>query len=266
MLATVSKKIINAGQKYQSALTKTLGRWKGYCGCSEPGLEVKCVSCPYFIEFVGQFQDNLPKSEEYSPIPIPECNDYTDEVMELCLDMFRNGYSIHRISYLLGIGNYKIIRGWIKGANLLPNISDCNEAKKALVLKLYQEGKNPVEVEAETGVDSDSIRNYICKKGVARAKKYYSEEQKNKALEMFQQGCSYDKIEKATTIPPKMVMKYVAKANLPRRKRVGRVSPYSREIKLKCVALRKEGKSYTQIQQLTGISTTTIKNWVDKYS
>ncbi|BAQ63107.1 hypothetical protein GM3708_3513 (plasmid) [Geminocystis sp. NIES-3708] len=160
----------SAGNKYLKALEKTKEVWYSYCGCKTPGLESKCHSCPYFIEFVENMQKNLPRFQEY-PLIFPPPRSCNEETRKLYLEMYEHGYSIQTIAELVGVGNYKTIRGWIHKAGKLKTIAKATKTEQELVVRLYQQGKTPVEIETETGISADSIRNYISDMGIARPKK-----------------------------------------------------------------------------------------------
>lgn len=250
-----------ATDKYLSAYSKAKSNWHSDCGCSEPGLKPQCHQCPYFVDFVEKMQQNLPPGEEY-PLISPRVIDSEEVRSSYYVPMYRNGYSIPRIAELLGMKSSNNIRRTIKNAGLLKTIDNATNSEKELVRQLYLKGISPMNIEVETGINVESIRDYVVKVGISRPKKNYSEQQKQEAIEMWLRGCSDKEIEQKFGITGYQVREYAKERGIKRTQNFsGRPSKYSDEIKQQCLRLRDDGKTYIDIQHITGVSSTRVSTW-----
>lgn len=252
----------NTVKRFIAAEAKVIQSWQGYCGCSVPGLQLKCQSCPYFMEFIQSIQTELSTEPEkvFANILPPEISPpYPDDVRQRCVQMYARGYTLPQIVDLTGVKNYRVLRRWMKEEGLMNHTAVDFEEEKQACIDLYLEGMTPVEIEAKMGISADRIRNWVYNAGVARPKNSYSEEQKQLAVLMYSQAKPYQEIEEATGIPQKTVIKFAHQAGARRRR--GRPFSHPPEVKQACLELLRSGKSAVQVEELMGISASTIHNW-----
>lgn len=256
----------NAVERFEVANAEVMKTWKGYCGCLTPGLDIKCLHCPYLSEYIQFLQkqiDSTPEKVFAQKLPPEVSAPYSDKVRHQCVDMYRNGYSIEKIKELTGVNNFRHIRRWLNEEGLLRTKGEYSKEDKERCIQLYIQGKTPTEIEEIMGISGGEIMNLVFKSGVSRPKNHYSESQRKLALSMYEEGESFAKIEDATGISHAMVTKYACQAKVYRKKhaRSGRHSPYSDEFKQKCLNLLKEGKSPPQVEEIMGVSADTVRQW-----
>ncbi len=259
----------NAVKRFEEANSSELKKWKGYCGCSIPGREIKCHHCPYFLEYLQTLQKNLESNSEknFAIKLVPNLSPpYSSEIREQCVGMFVNGYSLTKIKALTGVNNLQHIRVWLIEEGLMKKRREYSTQEKEHCIELYLEGMTPVEVEEVTLIPADFISEWVGDAGASRPKTSYSDTQKELALSMYHEGKSYAEIEEATGISKEMVHHYTRKAKVRRKhkKKGGRPSTYSEEFKQTCLSLLEEGKTTSQVEELMGVSRGTVRKWQKK--
>lgn len=130
-------------------------------------------------------------------------------------------------------------------------------------MNLYVEGMSPRQIENQTGISADLIRDWTRQAGVSRPRTSYSDEQKQQALALYQEGRDVKEIEALTGVSAKSVHLMAKKANLyrPRRYKGGQPRLHSPEVMQSCQQLLQEGKSPPQIEELLGVSADTVRRW-----
>lgn len=257
-----------AVDRFLIAEAQALETWQGNCHCPDPGLQLKCQKCPYFIELVLEIQQKLqPESEKKFPriLPLELEVPYSEELLQQCLELYSRKYSLAQIQRLTGITNREVLRGWLNSNGLLKKSSDYSQAEKQAYLALYKEGLTPKQIEDATGVSVELIYDWITQVGISQKynNSYYRPEQKEECLSLYVKGSSCGEIEALTEIPRGTVRKWVKEANLEREPRkTGRPPKYSPEVRQACLELVAQGKSLSQIEEKMNITPGTIRRWL----
>lgn len=254
-----------AVDRFQIAEAEVLETWQGYCHCPDPGFQLKCQNCPYFIELVLEIQKKLqPEPEKVFPriLPLELEQPYSEELLQQCLELYGRKYSLAQIQRLTGITNRDILRGWLNSNGLLKKSSDYSQAERQPYLALYKEGLTPIQIEDATGVSVELIYDWIKLAGISRGPISYPQERKEECLSLYVEGLSCGKIEAITGISRDTVGYWVKQANLARKPcKAGRPPKYSPDVKQACLELLAQGKSATQIEEKVNISPATIRRW-----
>jgi len=235
--------------------------WQSNCGCSAPGSRIECWDCPYYKQLGHIIQKKLhPESQKiFAEIPPPELKDpYSDEVKQLCCQMYLNGYLMAEIQRLVGIPSSKVLRAWLRGVGLPKRSGNYPEHLKQQCLGLYADGWAVSHIENETGVPADAITDWALQAGLSRHRKY-SDETKQKCLELYQAGHTSDDIHAMTGIHAVTIRAWIAKASIGRGQK-----HYSEQEKQNCLLLYLQGKSPREIEALTSIKAVTIRSWIRK--
>lgn len=254
-----------AVDRFLIAEAEVLKTWQGYCHCPDPGFQLKCQKCPYFIELVLEIQKKLqPEPEKVFPriLPLELEQPYSEELLQQCLELYGQKYSLAQIQRLTGITNRDILRDWLNSNGLLKKSSDYSQAERQPYLALYKEGLTPKQIEDATGVSVELLYDWIRLAGISRGHNSYPQERKEECLSLYVKGFSYWKIEALTGISCATVRYWVKQANLAREPCTkGRPPKYSPDVKQACLELFAQGKSASQIEEKVNISPPTIRRW-----
>src|SRR4028118_1807359 len=258
-----------AADRFLSVEAQALKTWQGCSHCSDPGLQLRCQKCPYFIELVLEIQKKLQCDlEQKLPriLPLELEQPYSEEVLQQCLELYSQDsqkYSLTEIQRLTGITNREVLRNWLNSKDLIKKSKDYSQSERQPYLALYQEGLTPKEIEETTGVSVELLYEWIRQAGISRGHSKYPQELKKECLFLYIQGSSCGQIEALTGVPRGMVGDWVKEANLKKEPRKGcRPPKYSPEVKQACLELVAQGKSASQIEEKLNISTTTIRVWL----
>ena len=257
-----------AADRFLIAEAEALKTWQGCSHCSDPGLQLRCQKCPYFIELVLEIQKKLQSElEQKFPriLPLELEQPYSEELLQQCLELYSQDsqkYSLTEIQRLTGITNREVLRDWLNSKGLIKKSKDYSQAERQPYLALYQEGLTPKEIEEATGVSVELLYDWIRQAGVSRGHNSYPEERKKECLFLYIQGSSCNEIATLTGIPRDVVGGWVKQANLGKQPRKGGRPPkYSPEVKQTCLELVAQGKSLAQIEEKLNISYETIRRW-----
>ena len=264
--------ISNTGEKYINAYNHEVKDfWQNHCGCKEPGLERKCITCPFAIEFIKRIQSTIDPEGEFKMTEIspPQLSKpYPESVKRRCVSMYQLGYSLTQIKQFTGVSDVVKLRHWLKDKGIYKSAKDYSTEQKQQCLDLYLSGKTPLEIEEEMRVSGFVISGWIHSSGIStRSKTRYSQEQQDRALSMYVEGESYSKIKSATGIPPHRVNELAKDKKVTRKRqpKAGRPAVYSAEVKQTCLDLLAGGKTPLQIEQLMGVSAGQIRTWYKDY-
>lgn len=264
------KTLQNISNRFLEAEKVLVSSWHSYCGCEPPGREIKCQSCPYFIEYLQEVQLTLePNPELVFPIllPPPSKEPYSEEIKQQCLQMYSNNYSFQEISQLTEVKNLEVLRRWVNQNRLTSKKRRYSLKEKEICLQLYREGLSHLEIEAIRNVNAYKILGWAKQAGISTVKWHYSESEKEIALSMYQEGKSYSEIEEAIGMTSKTVIRLAEEAKIYNKKKAksGRPRTYSEEIRKQCLELLKSGKTPAQIEEQMEISQSTIRYWKKQY-
>ncbi len=260
-------RVENAGERYIEASESVMSSWRNHCGCQIPGGEVKCQTCPYFIDYIQQLQFIVdPDGKEDLAVLLPNevSQPYSSEFRRGCLSMFQFGYSVSRIKELTGVNSLTTLRRWLEKEGLYKKALEYSQKEKQQCLDLYQSGKTPKEIEEITRISGNVIRSWASRAGISRSKNHYTQEQQQQAVEMYAKNVPYAEIEAATGVPHRMVRKFATKAGA-KRKRKGKAATYSMEFKQECFDLLAQGLKPSQVAELKGVAADTIRKWHKRY-
>jgi transposase-like protein len=255
-----------AAERFTAAEAEALKDWRLPCNCQFPGEMSNCQNCPYFRELVQRIQEKLHSAPaEVFPVMLPpEIHPpYPSQVRQQCLELYGQGYSLEKIQQLTGVTNRQTLRCWIRKAGQLKEASDYSMAERQRYVNLYVDGMSPQQIENQTGISADLIREWTRQAGVSRPRTSYSDEQKQQALALYKEGRDVKEIEALTGVCAQSVQSMAKRANLyrPRRYRGGRPRLHSPEVMQSCHQLLQEGKSPPQIEELLGVSADTVRRW-----
>lgn len=261
--------ISNTGEKYINAYNHEVKDfWQNHCGCSKPGLEAKCITCPFAIEFIKRIQSKIDPEGELRMIELPltqASKPYSSEIKKRCVEIFEAGYSLTQIQKLYGIKYIVELKFWLERAGIYKSAEEYSQEQKQQCIDLYLEGKTPLEIEEITRISGFVISDWIHSLNLPpRSKRIrHSDEQQQLAISMYAEGKSYSKIKSATGISSSKVRKMAQKQNVHRQKqpKAGRPPVYSEQFKQTCLDLLAEGKTAMQIEQLMGVSAGSIRRW-----
>ncbi len=258
-----------AADRFLSVEAQALKTWQGCSHCSDPGLQLRCQKCPYFIELVLEIQKKLQCDlEQKLPriLPLELEQPYSEEVLQQCLELYSQDsqkYSLTEIQRLTGITNREVLREWLNSKGLIKKSKDYSQAERQPYIALYQEGLTPKQIEETTGVSVELLYEWIRQAGISRGHNSYSQEQKKECLFLYIQGSSRKEIATLTGIPIDMLRCWIKQANLGKQpgKRSG-PPKYPPEVKQACLELFAQGKSVSQIEEKLNISGSTIRGWL----
>ncbi|MEG4009937.1 hypothetical protein QUA23_28085 [Microcoleus sp. Pol1C5] len=258
-----------AADRFLSAEAQVLKTWQGCSHCPDPGLQLRCQKCPYFIELVLEIQKKVqsePKQKFLSILPLELEQPYSEELLQQCLELYSQDsqkYSLTEIQRLTGITNRDVLRNWLNSKGLIKKSKDYSQAERQPYIALYQEGLTPKEIEETTGLSVELLYEWIRQAGISRGHNSYSQEQKKECLFLYIQGSSRKEIATLTGIPIDMLRCWIKQANLGKQpgKRSG-PPKYPPEVKQACLELFAQGKSASQIEEKFNISATTIRGWL----
>jgi transposase-like protein len=257
-----------AADRFLSAEAQVLKTWQGCSHCPDPGLQLRCQKCPYFIELVLEIQKKLQSEPEQNfprILPLDLEQPYSEELLQQCLELYSQDsqkYSLTEIQRLTGITNREVLRDWLNSKGLIKKSKDYSQAERQPSLALYQEGLAPKEIEKITGVSVELLYEWIRQAGISRGHSKYPQERKNECLFLYIQGSSCGEIETLTGISRVTVGDWVKEANLGKEPRKGGRPPkYPPEVKQACLELVAQGKSLSQIEEKLNISYETIRRW-----
>ena len=260
-------RVENAGKRYLDASEPVMDRWRRHCGCQIPGLEIKCQTCPYFIDYIQQLQFIVdPDGKEDLAVLLPNevSPPYSSEFRRGCLSMFEFGYSVSRIKELTGVNSLTTLRRWLEKEGLYKKAEDYSRSQKQQCLELYLSGKTPKEIEEITRISGNVIRGWASNSGISRPKNHYAQEQQQQAVEMYAKNVPYAEIEAVTGVPYSMVRKFAHQAGASR-ERHRPTSTYSPEFKQECFDLLAQGLKPSQVAELKGVAADTIRKWHKRY-
>lgn len=265
--------ISHTGEKYIKTYNDLVrDSWQNHCGCIEPGLEAKCITCPFAFEFIQKIQSTIdPKGElKMTQMSPPQLyKPYSESVKRRCVSMYKLGYSLTQIKQFTGVSDVVKLRHWLKEEGIYKSAKDYSSEQKQQCLDFYLEGQTPLEIEEEMRISGFVISGWIHTSGipVKPKKARYSQEQQDLALSMYVEGKSYSKIKSATGIPSHRVDELAKQKKVQRKRQPssGRSAIYSEEIKQTCLDLLAEGKTAMQIEQLMGVSAGQIRLWQKNY-
>ena len=272
----VNKSTINqishTGEKYINTYNNLVkDSWQNHCGCIEPGLLAKCITCPFAIEFIQKIQQEIDPDSKLGMTtisPLQVSPPYSEEIKQRCVSMYELGYSLRQIKDLTGAGNSVILRRWFKKSGICKGAEEYSQKQQQQCLNLYLEGKTPLEIEEETKISGDLIYRWIYSSGIPiRHKKIqYSDDQQKLAISMYVEGKSYSKIESATGVHRHRVEELAKLQKVHRQKKplAGRPPVYSEQFKQTCLDLLALGKTPIQIEQLMEVSASHIRSWQRK--
>lgn len=260
----IIKLVAQASKKYAHSLQQVQQSWQGICECQEPGLQLKCHDCPYYLEWLSKLQAQLDSNAKYPlPVATPKSEPWADGLKEICCQMFTHHYSCDQICQLTGIKERGVVSNWLQEAGLLRDINACSPSEQKFCLQLYSEGKTTGEISEIMKVTTKSLTKFANKQGVLRGKRKYLPEQKEKALEMYHEDAPFAEIESITGVPKNIVCDWAKRAKVKRKHRTnqGRKPLYSPEFKQQCFDLLASGKKPSQVGEIMGVSPDTIVKW-----
>lgn len=266
--------ISNTGEKYIKVYNDSVrDSWQNHCGCLEPGLQAKCQTCPFGIEFIQKIQREIDPDSKLGMTKIspPQLSKlYSEEIRQKCVEMFGLGYSLTQIKKFTGVESVVKLRHWLKDAGIYKSAGEYSQKQKQQCLDFYMSGKTPLEIEEEMRISGFVISSWIHSSGLPTKprKTHYSDEQKKLARSMYVEGESYSKIKSATGIPPHRVEELAKQPKVHRQRepKAGRPPVYSSEFKQTCLDLLAEGKTPLQIEQLMGVNAASIRQWKKDYT
>lgn len=270
---SIVSSIQNKGKQYlQVYEDSTASHWQNYCGCQSPGLKLKCLTCPFAIEFVQILQQKLDPSSQLGMAqfsPPQQAAPYSEEIKQRCLKMFIFGYSLTQIKKFTGVESVVVLRRWLKESGIYKSAGEYSQEQKQQCLELYKAGNTPLEIEEKMKISGFIISKWVCSSGIPTRprKTQYSEEQINLAIEMYVDGKSYSQIKALTGVSPHRVRQLAVEQKVQRKKKpkAGRPPVYSPETKQQCLDLVNQGFSLKQIEELTGVGTNSISLWHKDY-
>ena len=260
-------RVRNAGQRYIDASESVMSSWCNHCGCKVPGGEIKCQTCPYFIDYIQQLQfivDPEGKADLAVLLPNELSLPYSSEFRRRCLSMFEFGYSVSRIKELTGVNSLTTLRRWLEREGLYKKALDYSRSQKQQCLDLYQSGKTPLEIEEITRISGNVIRRWVFKAGIARPKNHYTQQQQQQAVEMYAKNIPYAEIEAVTGVTRSMIRKFAHQAKASR-KRYKPAPTYSPEFKQECFDLLAQGLKPSQVAEQKRVAADTIRRWHKRY-
>ena len=260
-------RVENAGERYLNASESVMDSWRSYCGCKIPGLEIRCQTCPYFIDYIQQLQSTVdPDGQANLAVLLPSklSPPYSSEFRRRCVSMFEFGYGVSRIQKLTGVNSLTILRRWLEQSGLYKKAGEYSQQEKQKCLDLYQSGKTPLEIEEITRISGNAIRRWASNAGISRPKNHYTQVQQQQAVLMYSQNIPYPEITAATGVPRSMVRKFAHQAKASR-KRKGKAATYSPEFKQQCFDLLAGGLKPSQVAEELGVAADTIRKWHKRY-
>jgi len=259
-----------AADRYLQVRDEILPSWNPLCQCPSPGQSRQCQQCPDFRGFILRLQQRLahlePGEEQSLPLcltPVQELP-YSDEMKQQAIWLYKQRFSVLEIQRLTGVSNKRFLRAWLYEAGLLRKQGDYSEQEREHALALYKTGLTPQQVEAKTGISADAVGHWATERGVSRAKANYSVEQRQRSLELYQEGKTLAEIAAETHVHGPTVCAWAKAMGLERpRKKRGRPKVHSDEVQQRCVdSILKGGKTVVQVEAETGISASTLRNWL----
>lgn len=258
-----------AADRYLQAKEDVAAGWHSPCQCSTPNSR-QCQQCPYFKGFIQRLQQRIVSLQHLDNHSFPLCpvtpskSPYSDEIQQQVIWLYKQSFTLLEIQRLTGVTSKKTLRIWLYDAGLLRKQSGYSKEEQENALVLYETGLTPQQVEEKTGISADAVAKWASDKGISRAKVSYSSEQRQRSLELYQQGKSLAEITAETQVYGPTVRAWAkAKGICPRRKR-GRPKVHSDQIQQHCLEqILKNGKTVVQIELETGISCSTLRNWVN---
>lgn len=256
----------NAAERFTKAEKEALQEWDSPCNCPNPGGELECTDCVYCIELIEIIQKKLhPHPESVFPQKVrdPLKAPYSEAVKQQCIKLYKESYSLERISHLIGVLDRGALNNWLKSEGLFKGDRDYSESEKQHCADLYLAGFSPIQIENQTGISADLISNWMRIRGKTKPRTQYSSEQREQSLALYRNGSDLSEIEQTTGVPQGLVRYWAYRARIERSKRFGGGRPrvHPPEIREACRQLLASGASVTQVSQKLGISSATIRQW-----
>lgn len=275
-MSAFSKSTINlieaSGTRYLKARDALTDSWQSRCGCQSPGLQSKCLTCPFNIEFVQILQQKLDHSGQSGMAqisPPKQAAPYSEAIRERCLMMYELSYSLTQIQKFTRVESVVVLRRWLKDSGIYKSAGEYSVEQKQQCLELYKAGKTPLEIEEEMRISGYAISQWVCSSEIPTRprKTQYSEEQTKLAIEMYVEGKSYSQIKAQTGVSPHRVQQLARKQKVQRKEipKSGRPAVYSPETKRQCLNLIAQGLSLKQVEELIGVGTGSICRWHKDY-
>ncbi|MDJ0596132.1 MAG: hypothetical protein QNJ72_40155 [Pleurocapsa sp. MO_226.B13] len=133
--------ISHTGEKYINAYNHEVKDfWQNHCGCIKPGLERKCITCPFAIEFIQKIQSKIDPEGELKMTQIypPQRSlPYSESVKRRCVSMYQLGYSLTQIKQFTGVSDAVKLRHWLKEEGIYKSAKDYSVEQKQQCLDLY---------------------------------------------------------------------------------------------------------------------------------
>lgn len=258
-----------AADRYLQAKEDVTAGWHSPCKCSTPNSR-QCQQCPYFKGFIQRLQQRIVYLQRLDNHSFPLCpvtpskSPYSDEIQQQVIWLYKQSFTLLEIQRFTGVTNKKTLRTWLYNAGLLRRQSDYSREEQEYALSLYQTGLTPQQVEEKTGISADAVAKWAVDKGISRAKVSYSAEQRQRSLELYQQGKSLAEITSETHVHGPTVRAWAKAMGIPRpRHKRGRPRVHPEHVQQQCLEqILKNGKTVVQVELETGISCSTLRNWV----
>lgn len=116
-----------------------------------------------------------------------------EKLIPIIIDLMNKGMSIHQISKLEDMPSDDTIYSWIKNR---PKKSRMSEEEKRMIVELYHQGKNTVEIAEILGRNDTTIGDYLRSVNLKprNVRIYFSDSDKEKIIKMYEDGLSTEKI------------------------------------------------------------------------
>lgn len=256
----------NAANRFIKAEAEVLSESESPCQCSVPGGIRECKNCVYFIELVEEIQHKLaPNPEQVFPqVFVSPCfPPYANTVLQQCLELRMQGYSLTKISRMTGLNDRTFLRKFLKDQGLLKGLADCNESDKQHCIELYKAGKLPLEIEDETGIRADVISIWVGYGKDLKSQVVYTPDQRQICLSLYLKGKSFKEVEKLTGVKSEAIRYWARETDVVRKKGERTVGSfvYPQEVRDACRELWEKRYSAVQIAEMLNIGVTTVKRW-----
>jgi len=136
-----------------------------------------------------------------------------EKLIPVIMNLMDKGMSINQISKLEGMPSADTMYRWI---NNRPKKKRMSEEDKKMIVELYNQGKNTVEIAKMLGRHDTTIGDYLKSINLKprNVKMYFSNQDKERIIELYNDGLSTKKIGEIYGVTDKTIAKILKECNI----------------------------------------------------